>query len=280
MEKVFGVIGDPIRHSLSPLIHNHSFAKEKMEAVYHAFLVNSEDLESAVRGMKAIGIEGFNVTIPHKEAIISHLDEIDPLAKEIGAVNTVILRNGSYIGYNTDGIGFVKGLKQSINEETAEQKQVLIIGAGGAAKGIYYSLLADGFTKVDLANRSVERARQLVSGSTHPLSSFSNTYSLLEAEENLDQYDILIQTTSVGMSPRIEESPLTLQKLKEKTHVFDIIYNPFETKFLTLAKEKGCHIHNGIDMFVYQGAYAFQLWTGKWPDTDEMKELVINRLGG
>ncbi|WP_243297143.1 shikimate dehydrogenase [Bacillus litorisediminis] len=280
MEKVYGVIGDPIGHSLSPLMHNHSFAIENIQAAYHPFLVKKEDLESAVRGMKAIGIQGFNVTIPHKEAIIPYLDEVDALAAEIGAVNTVVLRNGAYVGYNTDGIGFVKALKQAIREVNVEQKKVLIIGAGGAAKGIYYSLLAEGFTNVDLANRSVERARQLISGSTHASSSLSNAYSMEDAEENLNQYDILIQTTSVGMSPRREESPLTLEKLNRQTHVFDIIYNPYETKFLTLAKEKGCSIHNGIDMFVYQGAFAFQLWTEIWPNTDEMRKVVINRLGG
>ena len=280
MEKVYGVIGNPISHSLSPLIHNHCFANENIVAAYHAFLVKKENLSLAVRGMKAIGIHGFNVTIPHKEAIIPYLDKVDPLAKEIGAVNTVVLRNDSYIGYNTDGIGFVRGLKEAIQKEKVEQKKVLIIGAGGAARAIYYSLLAEGFTNVDLANRSVERARQLISGSTYASRNFSNTYSLAEAEENLEQYDILIQTTSVGMSPRTEESPLTLEKVKKYTYVFDIIYNPFETKFLTLAKEKGCHIYNGIDMFVYQGAYAFQLWTGIWPDTEVMKKLVINRLGG
>lgn len=280
MEKVYGVIGEPIKHSLSPFIHNQAFTNDNISARYHAFLVKKQNLGKAVEGMKVLGFSGCNVTIPHKEEILPFLDEVDELARKIGAVNTVVRKEDSFIGYNTDGIGFVRGLREAIPEEKLEDRSILIIGAGGAAKAIYYTLLSDGFRVVDIANRSLNRAKELQSNCLLLASQSSKALTMKEAEALVGQYDILIQTTSVGMSPNVDESPLSLVEVKEGAHVFDIIYNPFQTKFLSLAEEKGCTIHNGIDMFIYQAAYAFQIWTGRWPNTENMKKLVIEQLGG
>ncbi|WP_343801661.1 shikimate dehydrogenase [Bacillus carboniphilus] len=280
MEKIYGVIGNPIKHSLSPLIHNQAFSLNDIEARYHAFKVEKEFLGAAVQGMRALGIGGFNVTIPHKEAVMDFLDDVDPLAKQIGAVNTVVQKDHKLVGYNTDGIGFVKGMRETISDSEIENKKVLIIGSGGAAKAIYFTLLTEGFIHVDITNRSLSRAQNLIFECPHPTSNQSNALSLSEAESQLQSYEILIQTTSVGMSPEVDVAPIKLDKVQSGTFVYDIIYNPFETKLLVKAKEKGCLTHNGLDMFIYQAAYAFQLWTGVWPNTTIMKKTLVEHLGG
>lgn len=277
MNRIFGVIGYPIAHSMSPDMHNDSFKHLGIQATYLPFAVRSEDLQDAVRGMKAIGIQGFNVTIPHKTDIMPFLDKIDPLAAEIGAVNTVKLEDGEYVGYNTDGLGFVKGIKEQLHSSLPEQK-VLIIGAGGAARGIYYSLLQEGARHVDVANRTVSKAEELVAEKSCKV--HSSTFSIAEAERRLAEYTLIINTTSIGMQPNIDEAPISLENIQSQSLVSDIIYNPLQTKLLQEAEKKGALTQNGIPMFVYQGALAFQLWTGKQPDIERMRKIVLTKLGG
>ncbi|MGG0788171.1 shikimate dehydrogenase [Peribacillus simplex] len=277
MKKIYGVMGDPIAHSMSPDIHNDAFEKENIEAVYHHFHVTKEDLNDAVKGMKALGIEGFNITIPHKTSIIPFLDEVDELALAIGAVNTVVNKNGRFIGYNTDGKGFFKSLCDEISGDI-KAKKTLVIGAGGAARAIYFTLVKEGVKQVDIANRTKERAAQLVSDC--PYDKVSKAFSIIEAEESLSQYDLIIQTTSSGMSPELDHSPLKVDQLKTGAIVSDIIYNPLQTKLLREAGEKGAKTQNGLGMFINQAALAFEIWTGIMPDTARMTDIVLNKLGG
>ncbi len=275
MTKLFGVLGNPIKHSMSPLIHNDAFEKHSIDGIYLPFCVEDTELKQAVQGLKALGAGGFNVTVPFKSRIIPYIDVLDEFAGEVGAVNTVVNRDGRLYGYNTDGPGFVKGLL-SIAERIAA-KNVLIIGAGGAARGIYFALAKTGVAKLDLANRTVSSAEQLLSDYQGSIS--SSAISLKEAERSLAQYDIIIQTTSVGLAEG-NVSPLSLAELSQDAIVCDIIYNPLQTKMLKEAKERGNKIQNGVDMFVNQGALAFELWTGITPDTNRMKQLVLQHLGG
>ena len=277
MKQLYGVIGNPIGHSLSPLMHNDAFEHLSIDAHYHAFLVEEETLGEAVKGLKALGALGFNVTTPHKVSIMKYLDEIDPLAKQIGAVNTVVHRDGKLIGYNTDGIGYVRSL-QSISKEPLHQKRVLLLGAGGACRAIYFSLADVGIKEIDIANRTVEKAEQLIAGCKAKVT--SHALSLEQATEKQENYDVIIHTTTIGMHPHVQHTPLQIRSLKQGTIVSDIIYNPFETKLLHDAKAKGAIVQNGIDMFVYQGALAFEMWTGHMPDIDRMKQLVMRKLGG
>ncbi|MED3790204.1 shikimate dehydrogenase [Peribacillus frigoritolerans] len=277
MKKIYGVMGDPIAHSMSPDIHNDAFEKENIEAVYHHFHVTKEGLNDAVKGMKALGIEGFNITIPHKTSIIPFLDEVDELALAIGAVNTVVNKNGRFIGYNTDGKGFFKSLCDEISGDI-KAKKTLVIGAGGAARAIYFTLVKEGVKQVDIANRTKERAAQLVSDC--PYDKVSKALSIIEAEESLSQYDLIIQTTSSGMSPELDHSPLKVDQLKTGAIVSDIIYNPLQTKLLREAGEKGAETQNGLGMFINQAALAFEIWTGIMPNTARMTDIVLNKLGG
>jgi shikimate dehydrogenase len=275
MEKLYALFGCPVHHSLSPLMHNDAFQNMNIAAHYHAFHVEPEHLKDAIIGVRALGISGLNVTIPHKTAVMPLLDDVDPTARRIGAVNTIVNENGRLIGYNTDGPGYVRALEEETNVDIKE-KRILLIGAGGAARGIYFSLADRGAKQIDICNRTVSKAKQLIDECDVAVS--STAYSLNEAEERLGEYDILINTTSVGMYPNVEEMPLSLANMKEGTVVSDIIYNPLETKWLKEARKRNAIIQNGVGMFVYQGALAFEKWTGIFPDVQRMKKIVIEQL--
>lgn len=246
----------------------------EIDAHYHPFKVSPEELETAIRGLKAIGISGFNVTIPHKSAIIPFLDGIDDLALSIGAVNTVVNDNGKLIGYNTDGYGFIKGLEPHIS--SFSDKKVLVIGAGGAARAIYFTMAKMKPLAIDITNRTIVKANELIDAC--PFESNSKSLSLEEAEVYLDEYDVVIQTTMIGMYPNTLETPIGLRNLNSQALVCDIVYNPLETQFLMEARKKGATIQNGVEMFVYQGALAFEKWTGIFPDVKRMRENVLRQL--
>jgi shikimate dehydrogenase len=278
MKKLYGVIGYPIGHSMSPIMHNDAFKRLNLEGYYHAFEIAPDQFDTAMHGLKALNIEGFNVTIPYKVNIMDYLDEIDPLARKIGAVNTVVNENGRFIGYNTDGDGYVTSLLQALGEKELEKCQVLIIGAGGAARAIYFTLCAhkQAPRRVDICNRTAEKAEQLIAENSSLTA--SSALSIEEAEQAIETYDVIINTTSVGMYPGIDKSPLQLHQLKEGALVSDIIYNPFETKLLKEAAGKGGITHNGVGMFVMQGALAFEKWTAKRPDIAAMEAVVVEKL--
>ncbi len=246
----------------------------EIDAHYHPFKVSPDELETAIRGLKAIGISGFNVTIPHKSAIIPFLDGVDDLALSIGAVNTVVNDNGKFIGYNTDGYGFIKGLNPYIS--SFSDKKVLVIGAGGAARAIYFTMAKMKPFALDITNRTVTKAEELIEAC--PFETRSKALSLEDAANHLNEYDVVIQTTMIGMYPNISETPISLRNLNPQSLVCDIIYNPLDTKFLIEARQKGATVQNGVEMFVYQGALAFEKWTGIFPDVKRMRENVLRFL--
>ncbi|MFB3165855.1 shikimate dehydrogenase [Neobacillus sp. 179-C4.2 HS] len=274
MKKLFAVLGYPIGHSMSPIMLNDVLSYYEIDAHYHPFKVSPEELEIAIRGLKAIGISGFNVTIPHKSAIIPFLDSVDDLALSIGAVNTVVNDNGKLVGYNTDGYGFIKGLEPYIS--SFSDKKVLVIGAGGAARAIYFTMAKMKPLALDITNRTVIKATELIKAC--PFESNSRALSLDEAEVQLNEYDVVIQTTMIGMYPNVLETPISLKKLNNQALVCDIVYNPLETQFLKEARQKGATVQNGVEMFVYQGALAFEKWTGIFPDVKRMRENVLRQL--
>ncbi|WP_017755861.1 shikimate dehydrogenase [Calidifontibacillus oryziterrae] len=277
MGKLFGLIGHPVGHSMSPFMHNDQFANLGIDGHYHAFDVHPKDLEAAIQGIRVLGISGFNITIPHKVNVIQYLDEVDEEAKQIGAVNTVVNKNGKLIGYNTDGKGFVVSLMQLAGDSVLHKK-MLLVGAGGAARGIYITLARLGVQHIDIANRTVEKANELIASCSFPIT--SNALSIIEAEKNLFNYEIIINTTSVGMSPQTGMIPIDLKNMKAGTILSDIIYNPIETKWLKLGRSLGGVVQNGVGMFVGQGALAFELWTGQKPDFKGMEKIVRTQLGG
>ncbi|MFS0644169.1 shikimate dehydrogenase [Siminovitchia sp. 179-K 8D1 HS] len=277
MKKLYGIIGDPVSQSLSPQMHNQEFEKLGIAAYYHPFRIAKKDLPSGIEGMKVIGVQGFNVTVPHKVAVIPLLDEIDPLAQKIGAVNTVVRQDDKFVGHNTDGLGFVRALQMDWKEDLADEP-ALIIGAGGAAQAIYFSLLSAGVKHIDICNRTIEKAKKIIKSS--PYEASSRALTLEAAEKEMGNYSLVIQTTSIGMASTEGKSPVSLDKLTAGAFVSDIIYNPGRTAFLKQAARKGAKTQNGVGMLVHQGVLAFEKWTGITPDAGRMAEVVKAHMGG
>lgn len=277
MGNLYGVIGCPIKHSMSPAIHNDAFKEKNIDGYYHAFHVEPSQLGESILALKTLGVRGFNVTIPHKISIIPYLDELDQTAGVVGAVNTVINVNGRLIGYNTDGNGYIKSLLNVLKKPIAEHR-ILIIGAGGAARGIFYTLAYQDCLEIDLTNRTISKAEELIRDC--PFENKSKALSLEDAERSLENYDIIIQTTAVGLHPNSDCKPLSLANAKRTAVVSDIVYNPIQTALLKEAEELNLTILNGVGMFVHQAAIAFELWTGQVPSTEKMTSIVYDKLGG
>lgn len=268
LPQYYAVIGFPIAHSQSPVMQQAAFAQAGIYAKYESVNVAPHNLAKWVKLFRAKGGSGFNVTIPHKVTIIDYIDEVSASALACGAVNTVKNQAGKLIGYNTDGNGFLKALLNYAPKKVNVNDSVLLLGAGGAAKGIYTALINYGFNNVVIANRTLSTARQLT----------NRVYSLLEAEQKLAEFKVIINTTSVGMGLQIGTKPIELAHLQPGAFVSDIIYNPRQTKLLQEARLRTNYWQNGIDMFVYQGAQAFKIWTNKEADTSAMKAAVIRSL--
>jgi shikimate dehydrogenase len=266
--KIFGIFGDPIEHSLSPVMQNAALRALGEKACYHAFRVAGEDLEDALLGARAMGFAGLNLTIPLKEKALE-LDflEPDPLARAIGAVNTVRIHPQGIDGYNTDGWGALLALQDA--SVAVQGKSVLIIGAGGAARAIAYTLRLEG-AEISIANRSLKRAEELAAcvGATG--------FSLQDLERLVPSADVVINCTSVGMradEPRLLEGRL----LQSRQAVFDIVYNR-ETELLKDAHAAGAVVVDGVMMLVYQGAKALEIWTGRKAPADVMERAVREAL--
>jgi shikimate dehydrogenase len=271
------VIGQPIGHSMSPTMHNEWFKLNDINGQYNAKEVGITDLATVVSEFRST-VKGFNVTAPLKIEVMKYLDEIDPLAKAIGAVNTVINRNGRLYGKNTDGMGYFRGLSVVL-ENPIEKENILIIGAGGAARAIFYSLIHLGAKNVTITNRTLEKANELLNEQLIKEENIK-VISLEKAEDQLSNYTLIIQTTSVGMKPNEDCMPLSLHNLSPNTIVSDLIYSPFKTTFLKEAEQKNAKIQNGLPMFIYQGALAFEEWTGVFPNTIDAYKLLVSKLGG
>ena len=277
--KVCGIIGDPVEHTMSPVMHNAAFAKMGIDYWYVPFKVGKEDLGKAIDGMKALNIRGLNVTIPHKVTVIPFLDELDPLAKKIGAVNTIVNEDGVLKGYNTDATGFLQALLETGTEPRG--KNIVILGAGGASRAISF-ILAERDAHLVILNRQLEMdwAEELAQRISQI---FNQEVKALELnEENLatvlDGADIVVNATSVGMSPDIDGTPVPAQLLKPGLVVFDIVYNPIKTRLLREAEAAGAKTISGVDMLVWQGASSVEMWTGLREPIELMKEVVIKEL--
>ena len=275
--RVCGVIGDPIEHTLSPIMHNAAFNALKLDYAFLAFKVKPAEVENAVNGMRALNILGLNVTMPHKKAVINYLDEIDQTAKFLNAVNTIHNKNGKLLGFNTDGIGALKALKE--NGVNPKGKRVLLLGSGGAARAIAYALVQEADELVVL-NRTVEQAKELASLLERPFNKkvVADSLSPKIIQDNLRDSDILVNATSVGMKPNANQSPVAPEWLKPNLAVMDIVYNPIETKLAKDAKAAGAKVISGVEMLIYQGAASFEIWTGKSAPVEVMRKAALNHL--
>lgn len=274
------LIGYPINHSLSPWIHEHFLEKANLNGDYSTFEISPDDSFSLkIKQLMNDGVQGFNVTVPYKVKIIPFLDEMDESAKKIGAVNTVVNRNGRWIGYNTDGIGYIRSLESKFpNFHQDKAKRILIIGAGGATRGIYHALVQSGFLNIDITNRTTEKAAEIAKLKSD--ATITNIFSLDQAEQMIKNYDVIIQTTSVGMKPNPDNIVFKMNELKETSIVSDIIYQPLETSLLKEAGEKGVGLHYGHTMLLYQAQYAFEIWTGLKVPMGSMDRQLKHKLEG
>lgn len=275
-----GLIGYPIQHSLSPWIHEQFLHKTNLKGDYSIYEINPNDnFKEKIAELKEKGLTGFNITVPYKEDIIEYLDELDDSVKKIGAVNTVLNDNGRWIGYNTDGLGYVKSLMTKFPRLKKEkEKRVLILGAGGAARGIYYAFLQEQFATVNIANRTIDKAEQIIKMNDKDVE--SEALTLDEAEKTLSSYDIIVQTTSVGMKPHVNDMIIAINNLQQKAIVSDIVYQPIKTKLLQEAEKLGSVIHYGHTMLLYQAQLAFNIWTKKDVLVGEMDDQLQKILEG
>ncbi|MHA1794197.1 MAG: shikimate dehydrogenase [Promethearchaeota archaeon] len=277
--KLLCVIGDPIEHSMSPKMHNAAINALGLDYVYVAFNVKKDNLERAVEGFRGLNITGVNVTIPLKIDIMKYLDGIKENARAIGAVNTIKNENGRLIGTNTDGDGALAALESAgVN---VSEHDTIILGAGGAARAVSHALSKKART-FTIAARRVEQAIKLAKDISNPSSTNKiQTISMNDKkklEEQVKNSTLIINATPVGMFPKIDNCIIEKDWLPEKSVVFDLVYNPIETKLVKIAKQKNCTIVHGLDMLVHQGAKAFEWWTNKTPPIKIMKKEIIDFL--
>jgi shikimate dehydrogenase len=280
--KLYCLIGNPISKSLSPIIHNYIFDLKSINARYLAFNIdNTSALEKAVEGLRVMGVKGFNVTIPFKIEIMKYLDEIDEKASLLGAVNTVLNLNGRFIGYNTDGDGFIKSLKD--REIDIIDKKVAIVGAGGAAHAIAISLAYEGVKELIIINRNIQNANNLQDLIKRRFPDIIINCIRLEQEELIPKdVDLLINTTPVGMCPNINDTPITPKFFAPKTVFYDIIYKALNTKLILDAKKLGYKTIGGIDMLINQAIYSQEIWNsesfGEKTDLSSIRQWVISKI--
>ncbi len=277
--ELIGLLAKPIRHSKSPMMHNTAFEALGLDYAYLVFEVDQEHLEEAVRGLRAMDVRGWNVSMPNKKAIMQYLDEILPAGELCQAVNTVVNRDGKLIGTSTDGEGFMTSLQDAGIDMTG--KKMTILGAGGAATAIEMQAGLDGVGEISVFNRqdefwdrAVENVEKL-NQKTSCKASVHHLENLEELRKEIESSDLLVNATSVGFG---DQKDLCLipdsSYLRSDLIVADVIYIPEETPLLTMAKSVGCHSMNGIGMMLYQGAAAFKIWTGRDMPIDAVKEVI------
>jgi shikimate dehydrogenase len=277
--KIYLLIGDPVEKSLSPAMHNAAFKALGLNSVYIALRVPKPMLARVMTGVKAMVIAGLNVTVPHKTTVIDMLDKIEESAKLIGAVNTVKNVREKLVGFNTDGEGALQALEQKTGELTG--KKVVLLGAGGAARAIAFSLANVG-AEISIANRTVSRARVLASAieKSFGVSVKSLGLSRSELTKVIRQADMLINATTVGMHPNVGQTLVTADMMHRGLVVNDIVYKPLETRLLREAKRAGAKTVDGLGMLVHQGALSFEIWTGKQAPIKVMEAAARRELGG
>ena len=272
---IVGLIGHPVEHSFSPPMHNAAFDALNMDYAYVAFDVNPNDLKSAIEGAESLNIKGFNVTIPHKVDVMQYLDDLDEVARLIGAVNTIDFKNLK--GYNTDGIGAVKAIEEVTS---IKNKNVVVAGAGGASRAISFYIAKYGAESLTILNRNEAKAESLASDvSDSGLIGEVASDSINAIGNYMESADVLIDTTPLGMHPNINDEPIVkADMMDEDLVVFDAVYNPNETVLIKEAIKANAKPVYGIKMLLYQGAESFKIWTGKTAPVDVMEKALRNTL--
>lgn len=294
--RILGVIGDPIEHTFSPAMHNAGLKELNLNYIYLPFHVKEDRLRECIEGAKAIGIEGLNVTIPHKTNIMKHLDEIDQVASMIGAVNTIQFNynqdneadnqnNESIIttkGFNTDGYGCVRAIKE---KTSINNKKVTITGAGGAARAVAFQIASSGIDELSILNRNASKAKSLANDMKSNLSEAGiditiNSCEIENLKRELDSSDIFIDTTPIGMYPNVDDKPIaSADMLHEDLVVNDIVYTPMETSLIKEALKANAEVVYGYKMLLYQGIRSFEIWLGRDAPVDVMEKALLDVLG-
>ena len=275
--KLFGVLGTPITHSISPQMHNEAFRQLGLDCVYVAFEVGEEGMKTAVEGLRTLNVRGYNVTMPNKNIMATLCDKLSPAAEIIGAVNTVVNDNGILTGYTTDGTGYMRAALDAGHNIIG--KKMTLLGAGGASTAVFVQAALDGLSEISVFSRSTskfnERARSIIEKLSDHTSCKVNLYDLEDEarlRHEIRESAILTNGTSMGMAPNTDNSVINdISMFHKDLIVSDIIYNPRETKLMRLAKEAGCPTFNGLYMLLYQGAEAFKIWTGQDMPVDIIK---------
>lgn len=274
------IIGDPIGHSLSPIMQNLFLQYWDLNCVYIPCQVAKRDLKEAIMGLYALGFKGANITIPHKEGVIPYLSGLSSQAQLIGAVNTLVRKEDGFWGENTDGQGLLEALAQEKGWQP-RNKKIVILGAGGSAKAVAVSLALAGAGEISIINRNLAKAETIteITAGKIGVSSRSYSWNASDIKKIVNAADIIINTIPLGMVPRVDDlPPINIDYLQAGQLVVDLIYNPLETKLLKKAKEQGCDICNGLGMLIHQGILAFQLWTGKEPPQEGIREKLEQYL--
>ncbi|MFZ5688123.1 MAG: shikimate dehydrogenase [Bacillota bacterium] len=279
---LYGLVGYPVSHSLSPLMHNRAFNTLGLNCYYCLFEVTPHFFPQALAGIKALGIKGVNITIPYKQRVLEFLDIVDPTAAAIGAVNTVVSNGGRLIGYNTDGDGSLLSLKNDAGLDPLGLK-FIIFGSGGACRAVALTLTLKGAGKIVIASRNQTQASEISNLINKVKAGIAKTVSLegIDYIKELKTADIVINSTPIGMWPKIEDPPIiNTSLLSRHSLVWDLVYNPVETRFLREAKEHGCRTLSGLGMLLYQGAEAFRLWTGYEAPIEAMRQELEKAIRG
>ena len=270
MGKTFAVIGDPISHSLSPNIHSAAFREMSLDCSYIAYRIPKGELEEGIEGLKRIRVDGFNVTIPHKVEMMKHLDKIDESSSLIGAVNTVVNKDGTLKGYNTDMDGFLEPLKK--RDVGIADSKVLLVGAGGAARAIVAGFAKEKADTITIANRTLENAIRL-SEFAEKIGQSANAVGIKDVIDSAKDYNIIVNATSAGL--RDEPSLISLRGINKGTIVYDIVYMPMNTDFIKKAKEEGVSVIFGYEMLLGQAVRAFEIWHGIKAPYNTMKRALL-----
>ncbi|HCQ23482.1 MAG: shikimate dehydrogenase [Aphanizomenon flos-aquae LD13] len=281
--KLLGVIGHPVEHSLSPVMHNAALAKLGLDYVYLPFPISPENLATAIAGFASIGIFGFSITIPHKQAILPLLSTISPIAQVIGAVNTVTREGDTWVGTNTDVEGFIAPLQTTYHQDWS-QKKAVILGNGGAARAVVAGCIQLGLAEIHVVGRNWQKLQAFrQSWQNSPFADQFQIHEWTELPNLLHQANLLVNTTPIGMYPHINDSPLSRQEisyLPQEAIVYDLIYIPKPSKFLHLAETQGAIIIDGLEMLVQQGAAALKIWLQRETvPVTEMRQALQNHLG-
>jgi len=274
-----GLFGYPVEHSLSPSMHNDGFAELGLNYLYLPFSIEPDNVGQAVAGIRGLGISGINVTIPHKQAVMPHLDQLSEEAELIGAVNTIENKEGTLIGHNTDGRGFIRSLKEETNFVAAD-KSVLLVGAGGAARAISFQLALEGIEKLFITDLEISKAQELATEIKNNTDVEVVTIGQEKIADIIAELDLLVDSTPVGMHPNVDVDPVVgADLMHQDLIVYDVVYNPQETVLLQAAKRAGATAVSGLGMLLYQGVIAFEIWTGEQAPVDVMREALQAGIG-